>query len=74
MRHSKILCINCPHYTECSQQTRMYVNYCGSRTKILQSKIEKAFAECRSRRGLIFKYEVINPLKKLQKTAQLNTI
>lgn len=74
MQHAKVSCINCSHYTECSQRTRMYVNYCGTRMKTLKSKIEKAFAECRSHQGLIYKYEVLSPMKEFQKTAQLNLV
>ena len=74
MQRSKILCINCSHYKDCSQQTRMYVNYCGQQMKNLKTKIDGAFVECRSHRGLVYKYEVFNPLKELQKATQLNVI
>jgi hypothetical protein len=42
--------------------------------KTLKSKIEKAFAECRSHQGLIYKFEVLSPMKELQKAAQLNLV
>lgn len=74
MKHLKVLCVNCSHYKECSQRTRMYVNYCGTRMKYLKSKIEKAFAECRSHQGLIYKYDVLSPLKELQKASQSDLI
>ena len=72
MQHSKVLCISCSHYSDCSQQTRMYVNYCGPGIKKNQSKIDRAFAECRSHRGLIYKFQVLNPLKNRFKTLQFD--
>ncbi len=68
MRHTKVLCISCSHYEKCSQQTRMYVNYCGTRIKNLKVKIDEAFAECRSHRGLAFKDALFNPFNARLKT------
>jgi len=72
MQHSKILCVNCVHYKECSPQTRMYVNYCGVRTDALKAKINKALTECRAHQGLAFRHEAFIPLNSLKKTAQLH--
>jgi len=50
----------------------MYVNYCGPGIKKLQPKIDRAYAECRSHRGLIYKYQVLNPIKNRFKTPTLD--
>lgn len=63
MLHSKIICTNCSLYKKCSQQRRMFVNYCGPSTKTLKEKIDKALSECHLHRGLIFKYQVV-PIRK----------
>jgi hypothetical protein len=44
----------------------MFINYCGSRSKSIKDKIEKAFADCRSQQGFTFKYEAFVPLDKLE--------
>ncbi len=72
MRHTKVLCISCLHYRKCSQQTRMYVNYCGTRIKNLKVKIDEAFAECRAHGGLIFKEEILSPFHSRLKTPQFD--
>gem|GEM_PF-1928225 len=69
MQHSKVLCINCLKYKKCSHLTRMYVNYCGMPTTTTKSRLKLAFAECRSHRGLVYKYEVLTPQRKLLKVA-----
>lgn len=72
MRHIKVLCIRCLHYRKCSQKTRIYVNYCGTRIENLKVKIDEAFAECRSHKGLIFKNEIFSPLKNRLKSPQFD--
>lgn len=53
MQLLKVSCSRCMHYNECSQETRLYVNYCGTSQKVL-AKIEKAVSECRARHGYLF--------------------
>jgi hypothetical protein len=55
--YQKVSCTQCEQYTQCPQRTRMMVNYCGSRSKDVEAGIREAIAECRSRRGLMFKRE-----------------
>jgi hypothetical protein len=59
MQFLKISCTQCQHYTSCPQRTRMYVNYCGSDRKRVKEQIQMAMLECRSRRGYLFKREMI---------------
>jgi|GEM_PF-1533974 len=51
MQVTKVSCTQCTHYTDCSQKTRMFVNYCGSDRKRVESSIKDAVLECRSRHG-----------------------
>jgi hypothetical protein len=51
MQLFKITCPQCPHYDSCSQKTRMFVNYCGSRIQNVENNIRAAISECRSKRG-----------------------
>lgn len=60
MRFLKVCCNRCPHYNECSQKTRMYVNYCGSSQKNVEEKIKKAIAECRERHGDLFQRRYVS--------------
>lgn len=54
MQVSKISCTQCVHYKNCSQKTRMFINYCGSDIKRVESSIKDAVLECRARRGHLF--------------------
>jgi hypothetical protein len=51
MQLFKITCSQCPHYDSCSQKTRMFVNYCGSRIRSVETNIRAAISECRSKHG-----------------------
>jgi hypothetical protein len=51
MQLSKVSCLQCPRHDSCSSKTRMFVNYCGSRIKNVESSIKEAVLECRSKRG-----------------------
>jgi hypothetical protein len=56
MRSVKVSCIQCEHYRECPNTTRMFVNYCGCcSSKKMNERIKKAVLECRLRRGRLFK-------------------
>jgi hypothetical protein len=55
MQVSKVSCTQCTNYTDCSQKTRMFVNYCGSDRKRVEGPIKDAMLECRTRRGHLFK-------------------
>ena len=54
MQFLKVSCAQCPHYRDCPQKTRMFVNYCGSDKKRVESNIKDAVLECRSRHGHLF--------------------
>jgi len=64
MQSQKVDCIHCIQYRTCSQQTRMFVNFCGKGNRAVQPKIDQAVAECLSRKGKFFKYESILPFSK----------
>ena len=49
----KIQCIQCAKYTECSLQTRLFVNYCGPKTKSVELPIREAEADCSARHGQV---------------------
>lgn len=66
MRLIKITCPRCPHYDSCSQKTRMFVNYCGSRFQNVDIHIRAAISECRSKHGYMLK-SVIFPSTPIQK-------
>jgi hypothetical protein len=53
--HRKISCTQCNHYTDCSQATRLFINYCGSKSKLITQKIVDACDECRIHQGYMFK-------------------
>ena len=54
MQFLKVSCSQCPQYRECPQKTRMFVNYCGSDRKRVESRMQEAVVECRTRRGQLF--------------------
>ncbi|MFP4416070.1 MAG: hypothetical protein ACLFSB_02225 [Chitinispirillaceae bacterium] len=58
MMHSykKVRCTDCIYYTSCTQKTRLFINYCGSKSSTMQGQIEKAREECRTRRARIFRF------------------
>jgi hypothetical protein len=60
MQFLKITCSKCLRRDLCSSKTRMYVNYCGSRSKNIEPSIKEAVSECRSRRGYML-FNVISP-------------
>ena len=51
MQFIKISCAECSHCAECSLNTRMYVNYCGSDPAKVMDRIRAARIECSQRRG-----------------------
>jgi hypothetical protein len=51
MQLFKITCAKCRSYDSCSQKTRMFVNYCGSRFQNVEKHIRCAISECRSKHG-----------------------
>lgn len=55
MQVTKVSCTQCTHYKDCSQKTRMFVNYCGSDHKRVEHSIKDAVLECRAKRGHLFK-------------------
>lgn len=55
MQVTKVSCTQCTHYKDCSQKTRMYVNYCGSDRKRVESSVKDAVLECRARQGRLLK-------------------
>ena len=48
-------CSQCPYHGECSQKTRMYMNYCGSKREGVEDQIRTAEVECRHRRRFLFR-------------------
>lgn len=55
MQVSKVSCTQCIQYKNCSQKTRLFVNYCGSDRKRMEVSIKNAILECRTRRGHLLK-------------------
>jgi hypothetical protein len=55
MQVTKVSCAQCMHYKDCSQKTRLFINYCGSDRKRVEGPIKDAVLECRARRGPLFK-------------------
>jgi hypothetical protein len=51
----KIACARCSQHRECSNTTRLFVNYCGASPKQMNERIKKAILECRLRKGYLFK-------------------
>jgi hypothetical protein len=64
--HRKVACQQCEHFERCSQHTRLFVNYCGSRTKAVEAKIVRAVAECRARHGRLLQRSALTPVSKLK--------
>jgi hypothetical protein len=50
----KVSCSRCPSYAKCPTRTKMFVNYCGTRSHEVRDEIRQAIAECRERRGHLF--------------------
>ncbi|MDR0307279.1 MAG: hypothetical protein LBI42_10645 [Chitinispirillales bacterium] len=55
MQFMKISCAHCSQQAQCSQKTRMFVNYCGSNRRKVQDQIRDAQNECINRKGHSFK-------------------
>jgi len=53
MKLTKITCLQCPQYDGCSQKTRMFVNYCGSKVQSVERHIKEAISECRAKHGYL---------------------
>ncbi len=53
MQLKKVSCLRCPQYDACSQKTRMFVNYCGSKIKTVEINIREAISECRAKGGYL---------------------
>jgi hypothetical protein len=62
MQLTKITCVRCPQYNACSQKTRLFVNYCGSKIKSVETHIKEAISECRSKRGFMLTTELFPSL------------
>lgn len=71
MRFSKVSCPACAHYSKCPQQTRMFVNYCGSNPKSMEVQIKKAISECRAHRGQLFQKGFVVDMTTLPETKEL---
>lgn len=54
-RNEKIQCIWCPHYTECSPKTRLYINYCGTANNLFKIQLKNAYDSCKRQKGYAFK-------------------
>ena len=61
MQLKKISCLQCPQRDTCSQKTRIFVNYCGSKIGTVEKNIKEAIAECRSKGGLLA-FKSISPI------------
>jgi hypothetical protein len=61
MQLFKITCPQCPQYDSCSQKTRMFVNYCGSRSSTVVENIRAAVTECRSKGGYMLQSVIFPP-------------
>ena len=62
MQLKKVMCLQCPQYDSCSHKTRLFVNYCGSRIKNVETHIKAAVSECRSKRGYLLTSEIFPSL------------
>ncbi len=51
MLWSKVRCGQCEHYSTCPLKTRLFINYCGSHTASVASRIQAAISDCRARRA-----------------------
>jgi len=63
MAHHKVTCQQCPEYGKCSQRTRMFVNYCGSRQRSIEQHIHLAILDCRSKGGYMFRHHVLPAIR-----------
>ena len=61
MQLFKITCPQCPQYDLCSQKTRMFVNYCGSKSSTVLGNIRAAVTECKSKRGYMLQSVIFPP-------------
>ncbi len=55
MQSVKIACTQCLKHRECTNKTRLFVNYCGAAPKKIDESIRKAILECRLRKGYLLK-------------------
>jgi hypothetical protein len=55
---SKTKCSQCEHYRSCPLETRLFINYCGSRKEKVESSISAAIADCSSRRTFVIKHRM----------------
>jgi hypothetical protein len=62
MQLFKITCGQCPHYGSCSQKTRMFVNYCGSRFSTVEKNVRAAISECRAKHGYMLQSVIFPPV------------
>ena len=62
MQLFKISCSQCPSHDTCSQKTRMFVNYCGSRFSTVEKNVRAAISECRAKRGYMLQSVIFPPL------------
>ncbi len=60
MQLSKVSCFRCPQYDDCSKKTRMFINYCGSKIKSVETHIKEAIVECRSKKGFMLANELFS--------------
>lgn len=60
MQFKKVSCLQCDHYKECSQTTRMFINYCGSSRENFKNQIRDAQTECHSRRRFLSQTAVLH--------------
>jgi hypothetical protein len=61
MQLFKITCSQCPQHSTCSQKTRMFVNYCGSKSSTVGENIRAAISDCRSKRGFMLQSVIFPP-------------
>jgi len=61
MRFPKNSCAYCGHTSQCSKQTKMYVNYCGAGRDRVINQIRRAHTECTGRKGhtLTFRQDIL---------------
>jgi hypothetical protein len=55
MLWSKVRCAECEHYNECPMDTRLFVNYCGSRAVTVAARVKAALSDCRARRAFFMR-------------------
>jgi len=60
MTYHKVSCMQCTEHEKCPARTRIFVNYCGCAARNAnKTSIAAAIQECRTRRGLLFKQEML---------------